>query len=245
MQGRSDGRWLDVSYWSDKFYERLNILCLYLQQMTVHVIPGTGFDCNVFLVSGDSPILVDAGTGVGHARLMDRIMKSLRSRTLQAIILTHRHIDHVGGAAALSRDLNAPVYAHRDDSPPIREGSDIGTEAPMFGLKMHKVEVHDLMGGEVFSTGDHDLTVIWTPGHTRGGISLFDYEKRVLFSGDTVFAGGVGRWDLSTGDRGQLVGSIRKLLALDPLDLYPGHGPCALGDASQQLKDALMYLGYS
>lgn len=211
--------------------------------MTVHMIPGTGYDCNVFLVSGDSPILVDAGTGVGHSRLLDRITKLLRGRTLQAIILTHRHIDHVGGAAALSRDLRAPVYAHQDDSVPIREGSNVGTEAPMFGLRMEKAEVQDLKGGEVFTTGDHELTVISTPGHTIGGISLFDRERRILLSGDTVFAGGVGRWDLATGDRDQLVGSVRRLLALEPLDLYPGHGPCALGDASQQLKDALMYLG--
>jgi len=108
---------------------------------------------------------------------------------------------------------------------------------------MEAASVQNLIGGETFTTGDHDLEVIHTPGHTAGGICLYDREHRILLSGDTVFAGGVGRWDLATGNLQELIASVRSLLALEPADLYPGHGPCAIGDALSQIKDALRYLG--
>jgi glyoxylase-like metal-dependent hydrolase (beta-lactamase superfamily II) len=186
---------------------------------------------------------VDAGTGEHHARTLDKIRKIVGDRRVQAIILTHRHFDHVGDAAALSRDLEAPLFAHRDDAAVIREGSSIGTEAIMFQRRMDAASVQNLIGGETFSTGDHDLTVIHTPGHTAGGICLHDRDHRILLSGDTVFAGGVGRWDLATGNLAELTASVRSLLALEPADLYPGHGPCAVGDAHLQIMEALRYLG--
>jgi hydroxyacylglutathione hydrolase len=211
--------------------------------MAVHMLPGAGYDCNIFIVTGNHPVVVDAGTGERHARTVERITKVVGDRRVQAIVLTHRHFDHVGGAAALSVALDAPVYAHEEDAGPLQQGSAKGTEAIMFSQRMDKVDVRPLKGGETFSTGEHDLRVVHTPGHTTGGISLYDKEKRILISGDTVFAGGVGRWDLATGDREELVVSIRSLLALAPVDLYPGHGPAAIGDASQQIEGALRILG--
>lgn len=211
--------------------------------MAVHMLPGVGYDCNVFIVTGSRPIVVDAGTGEHHVRTVDRIRKVIGDRKVQGIVLTHRHYDHVGGAAALSKDLGAPLFAHRDDAEVIREGSSKGTEALMFMRRMEAASVQNLIGGEAFTTGDHDLKVIHTPGHTAGGICLYDREHRILLSGDTVFAGGVGRWDLSTGSLKELTASVRSLLALEPVDMYPGHGPCAIGDARSQIQDALRYLG--
>ncbi len=187
--------------------------------------------------------MVDTGTGDRHDRIVEKIRKLIGDRVVGSIVLTHRHYDHVGGAAALSKSLDAPVYAHEQDAGPIKDGSARDTEAILFERRIEPVEVIPLRGGEIFSTGDHELRIIHTPGHTIGGICLFDQEKKILLSGDTVFAGGVGRWDLATGDREKLAESVRSLIALAPVDLYPGHGPCALGDGSEQIMDALRYLG--
>lgn len=187
--------------------------------------------------------MVDAGTGDHVSRAVEKIRKAIGEHKVQAIVLTHRHFDHVGGAAIMSKELDAPLFAHEADAGVIRDGSSKGTEALMFQRKIEPASVQNLIGGETFSTGDHDLKVIHTPGHTVGGICLYDRDHKILLSGDTVFAGGVGRWDLATGNLGELTASVRSLLALEPTDLYPGHGPCALGDAHLQIRDALRYLG--
>ncbi|WP_236993917.1 MBL fold metallo-hydrolase [Methanomassiliicoccus luminyensis] len=207
------------------------------------MFPGQGFDSNVFLLTGDEPILVDAGTGAYAERTLRAITKALGKDRVSHLVLTHRHFDHVGGAAALSAALGAKVLIHELDAPPVREGSARGTEAIMFGESLAPLDVEELRGGEVLSTGEHELQVIHTPGHTAGGISLFDARSKALLSGDTVFAGGVGRWDLSTGNHGDLVASVKKLQALGAVDLYPGHGPSARGNAGEQIVEALRYLG--
>lgn len=210
-------------------------------QMTVHVFPGAGYDSNCFLISGDKPILVDAGTGTHHARLLRSIAQV--ATAVRTIVLTHRHYDHVGGARELSTALGAEVLMHELDAPPVREGSASATVATMFGRTIEPVEVTGLDEGDVLDTGDHQFTIIHTPGHTAGGISLHEPATGILLSGDTVFAGGVGRWDMPTGDRASLVRSVKRLAALRPVDLYPGHGPCAQGNAGDHMKEAMNYLG--
>ncbi len=207
------------------------------------MFPGAGFDCNIYLVSGNRPLLIDAGTGANYNRTAEKVRKLLDGTPLAGIVLTHRHFDHVGGAAQLSREFNAPVLGYELDAGPVREGSARGTEATMFMRSPEPAKVQSLEDGKILSTGDHDLVVIHTPGHTIGGICLYDQANGILLSGDTVFAGGVGRWDLATGDHSMLASSIRKLMLLDVKDLYPGHGPSALGDGAEQIRDALRYLG--
>ena len=207
------------------------------------MFPGTGYDSNVYLITGNRPMLVDAGTGDHLRHLVRDLSDFIDVREVDTIVLTHRHYDHVGGAAQLQKACDAKVLMHQFDAAPVIEGSSSGTEARMFRRNMDPVTVSTLEGGEVLDTGEHKLQIIHCPGHTIGGISLFDTEGRNLISGDTVFAGGVGRWDLPTGDRTALVESVKRLAALRPVNLFPGHGPCAQGDAEAYLEEALDYLG--
>jgi hydroxyacylglutathione hydrolase len=213
--------------------------------MTIHYLSGKGLDSNIFMVDGRRPFLVDAGTGQNTDSILHSLGEVMDMDSLDRIILTHRHYDHVGGAAELRRRLGAMVYIHELDAQPVRMGDDWGTQSKMFGFAMEPVEVETLQEGAIVSTGDRDFEVLHTPGHSAGSIALFCERDGSLIAGDTVFVGGVGRWDLPSGDYPQLVNSLRRLAGLKAVDLYPGHGPCGLNDAQRHIRDALRCLGES
>jgi hydroxyacylglutathione hydrolase len=211
--------------------------------MPVLSIAGIGPDSNIFLVTGEDPIVVDAGTGSNHVKILASLRTLCKGKQPDRIILTHRHYDHVGGAARLSRELGAEVYIHQMDAGVVESADLRGTAAHFFTSKMEPVKTTHLNGGEVFETGDHSFEVIHTPGHTAGGICLFDRGTGDLISGDTVFAGGVGRWDLESGNHQALVGSVKHLIDLDPKAIYPGHGESVTKNAAAVVREALTYLG--
>ena len=223
--------------------EVIYILNLRKLEMRIHHLPGRGYDSNIFLVNGDEPFLVDAGTGINGKTVLAWIREIVDEERIGRIILTHRHHDHVGGAAELSRTLGARVLIHERDAAPVENGDSKGTLGDMFGAEMEAVKVDTLSEGDIVSTGDGDFIVLHTPGHSTGSLALFCKEEGTLISGDTVFVGGVGRWDLPTGNLSELVASIKRLLDLEVKDLYPGHGPCGKGDARRHLRDALGTLG--
>jgi hydroxyacylglutathione hydrolase len=213
--------------------------------MTIQYLPGKGYDSNVYVITGSDPILVDTGTGRHSQALLGKIAPLVDLNMLKKIILTHRHYDHVGGAAFLSGKLKAEIFIHQEDAQAVTQADGRGTMADAFGEELEPFEVSPLKGGEVISTGEHDLKVIHTPGHSAGSICLLDERDKALISGDTVFVGGVGRWDLPSGDYATLVRSVKTLYGLAPASIYPGHGPCGVGNGKEQIAEALSYLGES
>jgi glyoxylase-like metal-dependent hydrolase (beta-lactamase superfamily II) len=211
--------------------------------MTVHCLPGKGYDSNVYLVTGSDPLLVDTGTGENTTELLAKVSHVIDPSKIKTIILTHRHFDHVGGANAMARVMGAKVFIHDEDAKVVSNGDGWGTLSNMYRKTLDAVDATPIGEGKAFETGEHRFHVIHTPGHSAGSISLFDKGSQDLISGDTVFVGGVGRWDLPSGDYDQLVTSIRRLLDLDTRNLYPGHGPCGIGDAKEQIAQALENLG--
>lgn len=146
---------------------------------------------------------------------------------LTHIINTHLHIDHAAGNAWLKSKYGADVYASAADAP---LGSQMSQQARMFGLPFRIEDAaadHPLINGEIISIGEGSLRVIATPGHSPGGICLYDEADGFLISGDTLFDGSIGRTDLPGGDYAQLIDSIRTRLLDLPGDtvVYPGHGP--------------------
>lgn len=151
-----------------------------------------------------------------------------------ALLLTHGHIDHMGGAGALAGSTGATAYVHPDD--------DFLTLDPaeqlrsMFGVAVGAAEAaglappaerRDLADGDVLTLAGFDVSVLHTPGHTPGHCCFYVADEGILFSGDQLFAGSIGRTDLRGGDHGQLMRSMAdKVLPLPvETDVLPGHGP--------------------
>ena len=156
----------------------------------------------------------------GHTFIIDpgnspkRIINYIRRNEFvpKGIILTHGHPDHIGGVKILRGELGIPVMLHPKDSQILKL---VGIET------VDKYLVH----GEFLDLGRSRFLVIHTPGHTQGSICI--YEQPILFSGDTLFKGGVGRTDLPGGSSEQLEDSLKNRIFVLPseTEVYPGHGP--------------------
>jgi glyoxylase-like metal-dependent hydrolase (beta-lactamase superfamily II) len=180
--------------------------------------------CNCY-VAGDPvsrrAIVIDPG---GDA---DELANELAASalTITAIVATHAHFDHLLAAEKIRELTGAPFYLHREDRPLLDW---LGPSMEMFlgvpGQDPPEVD-SDAAEGDKLVAGDVEFEILHTPGHSPGSISLV--ARDTVFSGDTLFAGSVGRTDLPGGDTKQLIDAVRaKLFPLgDDVAVYPGHGP--------------------
>lgn len=158
----------------------------------------------------------------------DTILLTLGKESLTAkiILLTHAHLDHVGGLKALKESTRADVMMHKADAFLLKTAP---MQALAFGVRPFLSPSPDrfIAEGDTLRVGSLRLEVIHTPGHTPGGVCYCLREEKKVFVGDTLFAGSVGRTDLPGGDYEALVRSIReKLLPLgDDVEVLCGHGP--------------------
>lgn len=171
-------------------------------------------------------VIIDPGDEVEHLlRFIDD-----RKLSVQSILLTHAHVDHVSGVARAKRALNVPVYLHHDD---VFLYSQAVAHGRMFGLDVEQPPPVDRYydGKGPIAFGDYDVFVHHTPGHCPGGVCLQIGRRGEmgldLFVGDTLFAGSIGRTDLPGGNYETLLRSIRQVLFGfgDDARVYPGHGP--------------------
>ncbi|MBN2469055.1 MAG: MBL fold metallo-hydrolase [Deltaproteobacteria bacterium] len=151
-------------------------------------------------------VVVDPGDET--ARIVDEITRS--TLTIRYILLTHGHFDHVGSAEELRDITKLPVLIHDLDS-------------RFLGFKPDGF----LYDGLQIQIGTYTLSVLHTPGHTPGGVSI--HAPGVVFTGDTLFAGSIGRTDLPGGDYHRLIESVKKKIFPlgDDVRIYPGHGPAS------------------
>jgi glyoxylase-like metal-dependent hydrolase (beta-lactamase superfamily II) len=162
---------------------------------------------------------------------LDLIMATIDGIPVAAIVLTHCHFDHLGAAAGLVEATGAPLMVHSDDAEYITTAQ--GSGATLFGFHGDLAPGADrvLDDGDTVTAGTLNVEILHTPGHTPGGICLFVADPGGgfphLFSGDTLFAGSVGRTDFPRGDSRALGRSIATKLASLPAEtrVHPGHGP--------------------
>ena len=193
--------------------------------MFIRTLEVTGFFTNCYLVAceetGEAAV-IDPG---GEA---ERILKAVAERQLKVryIINTHGHIDHVGANARVKEATGAQILIHAADAPYLLdERRNLLLYLPEARGSLAPAD-RTLEEGEVISLGTTvRLTVLHTPGHTPGGICLVG--DGLIFTGDTLFAGSIGRTDLPGGSYAELLRSIREKLLVYPDEtiIYPGHGP--------------------
>jgi len=156
----------------------------------------------------------------------DRILHTLAESqlTVTLILNTHGHFDHVGANRRLKEATGAPLMVHEFDAPMLES---LSQSASAWGLRAENSPAPDqfIEDGDSLSVGELSLSVIHTPGHTRGGVSF--HSNGAVFVGDTLFAGSIGRTDFPGGDYETLIASIQKKLFTlgDDVVVYTGHGP--------------------
>jgi glyoxylase-like metal-dependent hydrolase (beta-lactamase superfamily II) len=169
----------------------------------------------------------------------DALMEFIKNNDLdlQAIALTHAHLDHIGGTAFMHETFpNAEIWLHRDEEPlyyalpqqPLMMGIPASQLSAMgFDYDDPPRTIRNVKHGEVIAVGDLEFEIRHCPGHTLGHIVLVETTERVVFTGDCLFSGTIGRTDLPGGDYDQLITSIREqVLSLDDnFTAYCGHGP--------------------
>ena len=196
-------------------------------QIQAGIIPVTGFQQNcTVLFDGDSKkgVVVDPGGDVPE--ILDVLEKN--GLDIQAIWLTHGHIDHAGGAAELKEALGVDIIGpHRDDEPML---AGLADQARMFGVGDDVRNVQPdrwLEEGDRLSFDGHDFEVLHCPGHAPGHVVFFNRQAGFAHLGDVLFRGSIGRTDLPGGNHEQLLASIRdKIFPLgDEVGFICGHGP--------------------
>lgn len=158
----------------------------------------------------------------------DRILAEIKDSELEIkyILLTHAHFDHILAAGPLLEAVQAPMALHPLDLPLLRNSGG----AKFFGIPQIPPTPEpdmELAEGDAITFGDYTLQVLFTPGHTTGHVSFYEPSARVIFDGDVLFAGGIGRTDLPGGDYQTLMNTIKEKLMILPDDttVCSGHGP--------------------
>lgn len=209
--------------------------------MWIETFPSGPFDTNAYLVACEETkeaFLLDPAPDSGQL-LLEKI-KELKLKP-KALILTHSHWDHFGDLALLKETLNIPILVHELDAPNvIKPGSD---GLPLFFPIKGSHPDQLLKGGESLPLGRLLFEVIHTPGHSPGGISLYEKRLGALFSGDTLFKGTIGNLSFPGCDADSMWRSLDALSKLPKeTRVYPGHGPSTtIGEESWLPKAREMF----
>ncbi len=195
--------------------------------MIHEILPVGRLQCNCSVFGDEQTreaIVVDPGDGADIARL--QAVLDRHQLTVKAIVITHAHIDHIGGAAKLKALTGAPVYMNVADQPLYNH---LDTQAQWLNMPTPDRTAIDIdaRDGQSLQLSETEFHILHTPGHTQGSLCLFVPSENLLIAGDTLFRDSIGRTDLPGGDPHQILSSIHsKLLTLpEETRVVCGHGP--------------------
>ena len=185
------------------------------------------FSTNCYVITdGDETVVIDPSCESDGEKAHVRQAIDTSGAPLTRVLLTHAHIDHIFGCAALCRAYDVGLSVHRDDEPLLARAQD---QATMFGMQMEAppAPTQYLEEGSPLTVGGRTWEILHVPGHSPGSVAFFDREEGLVFSGDVLFAGSIGRTDLWMGSLPVLMQSIfGKLVPLgDDVRVLSGHGP--------------------
>ncbi|OPY56990.1 MAG: hydroxyacylglutathione hydrolase [Methanosaeta sp. PtaU1.Bin055] len=207
----------------------------------VHKVNGGGptHEGNVYLIIDEVAALIDAGRNAEATKR--NVEKLIDPGKIKFIVLTHCHHDHTAGVPALKAATGAKVLIGEGEVCDL--GDDVATGSYQYGEDPAEFGIDGtLEEGDVINLGEWSLSVMKTPGHSPGSISLYEPRARVLFSGDTLLPhGNIGRTRRSGEMVKELVRSVERLAALDVLVLYPGHMEPTDENVGEQLRTSLEF----
>jgi len=196
------------------------------------------FAANCYLVSCEDTkeaVLIDPGAEA--KKILQMVAEA--GVTVKYVLNTHGHIDHMGADAEVSQALGAPLYIHEGDHLLIQNPRD--DLAAYQGVAKPAKADGFLQDGDIIRFGKEELKVLSTPGHSPGSVCFYNEKEKVLFSGDTLFAGSIGRTDFPGGSFPQIISSIKEKLLVLPEDtvVLPGHGPASTIGAEKRYNPFL------
>ncbi|HYG99364.1 MAG TPA: MBL fold metallo-hydrolase [Terriglobales bacterium] len=193
--------------------------------MIHEILPVGPLQCNCSIIGDEGSreaMVIDPGDDIGD------VLSVLHKHglKLKQIVVTHAHIDHVGGAMKLKAKTGAPILLNQNDQALLKM---LDVQASWLGMRPPEPVVidHSLSDGDKMSVGTIAADVLHTPGHTEGSVCIYFPAQQKLIAGDTLFAGSIGRTDLPGGSFEKIIASLKdRVMALpDDTIVVPGHGP--------------------
>jgi hydroxyacylglutathione hydrolase len=206
----------------------------------VYLLNGKGNGCHSYLIRASyRNVLIDSGLDSSFLSLQEQLFTlGLKVKDIELTINTHEHLDHIGSNRYFQE--SSLIAAHRFAATKITLGDHYVTLYRSRDLNEVPLHVHLWLEDRfLFDLGSHQLEVIHTPGHTSGSICIYESTTKVLFSGDTVFAGGTLSYIAESGSVGDYINSILRLDARKISRIYPGHGEISK-DPEQDLSRAIV-----
>jgi len=216
-----------------------------LEQMAqgVYCVYSSDYSSNSYILVGKKVALIDTGLKENTPNLLNFFKAlNLDPKAVSLVFHTHGHADHFGGDGLFP---NAEIWMHEHDATYVNDKDDTFTAARFFkGAYFPRISRY-YVEAEPLPLRPFNLRLLFTPGHTRGSVCFFEPEKRLLFSGDTLFDNAVGRWDLPSGSLADLTDSLQKLRAraADFDLLLPGHGLVRKVGQRENIDSLLAQLG--